>query len=357
MKAPRRSWSERLGFGPRDFGERRDVVERSRSAAWRVPIALIVATLGAGALGYLGVQLFLLPETLAESRLHRVPDLTGMAIDDAIKEGRSQGYEVVANGSQYAEDVDEGDVIYQIPPPGSYLADGDTLFALVSLGPPVTRLPELTGLDYESAVAVLHQIGVAVAAVERQPSELLPQNVVVSSDPPAGTPVEGDLSVVLNLSRGGTMVEMPDVRGLSQTAARDTLEIFGLTVGEVTSVGGADSAIAGEHQVVVTDQEPGPMQAIRTGSAVRLQLGLSGEAAGRPAAAARRAPAGGEVPTVPPAEADPEAGPPVDAAAEETPANERARGLPDAEGQAPPIAEPAGEVPVPDPESPEDEPF
>jgi hypothetical protein len=85
VKEPRRSWSERLGFGPRDFGERREVVERSRSAAWRVPIALIVATLGAGALGYLGVQLFLLPETLAESRLHRVPDLTGMSIDDAIK--------------------------------------------------------------------------------------------------------------------------------------------------------------------------------------------------------------------------------------------------------------------------------
>jgi serine/threonine-protein kinase len=351
MKAPRRSWRERLGFGARDFGDRRDVVERSRSAAWRVPIALIVATLGAGALGYLGVQLFLLPETLAESRLHRVPDLTGMAIDDAIKEGRSQGYEVVATGRQYAEDVDEGDVIYQIPPPGSYLADGDTLFALVSLGPPVTRLPELTGLDYESAVAVLHQIGVSVAAVERQPSELLPQNVVVSSDPPAGTAVDGALSVVINLSRGGTTVDMPDVRGLSQTAARDTLEIFGLTVGEVTSVGGADSAIAG-GQVVVTGQEPGPMQAIRTGSAVRLQLGLSDEAPRR--ATATRP----ETPAAAPAErADSPAGPPMDAAAEETPANERARGVPQADGEAPPIAAPGVEVPVPDPESPEDEPF
>jgi beta-lactam-binding protein with PASTA domain len=353
MKAPRRSWSERLGFGARDFGERREVVERSRSAAWRVPIALIVATLGAGALGYLGVQLFLLPETLAESRLHRVPDLTGMSIDDAIKEGRSAGYEVVASGRQYAGDVDEQDVIYQIPPPDSYLADGDTVFALVSLGPPETRLPELTGLDFESARAVLHQIGVGVAAVERQPSELLPQNVVVSSDPPAGTPVDGDLSVVLRLSRGGTMVEMPDVRGLSQTAARDTLEIFGLTVGEVTSVGGSDSTEAGEHQVVVTGQEPGPKQAIRTGSAVRLQLGLS-----EAPPAGRAVPAGGRgTPAAVPAGGVPQAGPPVDAAAEETPENERARGRPEAEDETPQIAEPPGEVTIPDPESPEDAPF
>ena len=353
MKEPRRSWSERLGFGPRDFGDRREMVERSRSAAWRVPIALIAATLGAGALGYLGVQLFLLPETMAESRLHRVPDLTGLSIGDAIKAGRSVGYEVVASGRQYAADVDEGDVIYQIPPPDSYLADGDTVFALVSLGAPQTRLPDLAGLEYESARAVLHQIGVSVAAVERQPSELLPQNVVVSSDPPAGTPVEGDFSVVLRLSRGGTMVEMPDVRGLTQTAARDTLEIFGLTVGEVTSVGGADSTGAGERQVVVTGQEPGPKQAIRTGSAVRLQLGLS-----RDAPAARAAPAEGRgTPAAAPAEDEPAAGPPIDAAAEETPDNERARGLPETEDQAPPVVEPPAEVTVPDPESPEDEPF
>lgn len=351
MKEPRRSWTERLGFGPRDFGERREMVERSRSAAWRVPIALIVATLGAGALGYLGVQLFLLPETMAESRLHRVPDLTGLSIGDAIKAGRSAGYEVVASGRQYAEDVDEGDVIYQIPPPDSYLADGDTVFALVSLGAPQTRLPDLAGLEYESARAVLHQIGVSVAAVERQPSELLPQNVVVSTDPPAGTPVEGDLSVVLRLSRGGTMVEMPDVRGLTQVAARDTLEIFGLTVGEVTSVGGADSA-AGERQVVVTGQEPGPKQAIRTGSAVRLQLGLSQDAP-----AARAAPAVGRRTTAPTPAEDRPAGAPIDAAAEETPENERARGLPAPENERPPDVEPPPDVTVPDPESPEDEPF
>ena len=72
----------------KDFHDRREMVERSRSAVWRVPIALIVATLGAGALGYLGVQLFLLPEMLAESRLHRVPDLTGESIEDAMGDGR-----------------------------------------------------------------------------------------------------------------------------------------------------------------------------------------------------------------------------------------------------------------------------
>jgi beta-lactam-binding protein with PASTA domain len=335
MKPPRKTWRERLGLHRHDFHEQREVVKRSRSAAWRVPIALIVATVGAGALGYLGVQLFLLPETLAEINLRRVPDLVGMAIGDASREAEIQGYAVVASGRQYSEDVEAGDVIYQIPPPGSYLAKGDTLFALVSLGSPVTRLPDLAGLDLDATRAILGRLGVDVAGVRREASELHPQNVVISSDPPAGTEITEDLSVVLNLSRGGTMVDMPDVRGLPVAAARDSLEIFGLTVGEVTGVSVADTAVGEGRQIVVTGQDPGPRHRIRSGSAVRLQLGPStAEApAGRPRPAAQM---------------------PSDAAAEETPQNERARGLPDPDANAPP---PADEPPAADVPAADDEPF
>lgn len=329
----------------KDFGERREVVERSRSAVWRVPIALIVATLGAGALGYLGVQLFLLPETLAESRLHRVPDLTGESIEDAMEDGRSAGYEVVAAGRQYSDRVDRGDVIYQIPPPGSYLAAGDTVFVLASLGEQETRIPDLEGLDLEEARAILRQLDVDVAGIQRAPSELVPQNLVVSSEPPAGTLVEEDTRVVLTLSRGGAMVDIPDVRGLSQAAARDTLDIFGLTVGEVTSVGADTLGVAGSAHVVVTGQEPAAGRRIATGSAVRLQLGLEEVALERPAAREGAAPAG---------EA---AGAPVDVSAEETPENERLRAGEDPAPVPPPDEAPADEVPVPDPQSPEDEPF
>ena len=339
MSTPRASWSRRFGLGERDFRDRREMAERSRSATWQVPIALIVATLGAGALGYLGVQLFLLPETLAESRLHRVPDLTGLSLERAVGEGSALGYEVVASGRQYSDDVDEGDVIYQIPPPGNYLAAGDTVFALVSLGSQETRIPDLEGLDIENARSVLRQLGVEVAGIQREASELLPQNVVVRSDPPAGTRIdEEDTSVVLILSRGGTIVEMPDVRGLPQAAARDTLEIFGLTVGEVTNVSVADSGEVGGREIVVTGQEPGPRRPIPTGSAVRLELGPA-----KAPPAPRTAPEPG---------AEPEALPP-DAAAEETPDNERERGRPGVVDEGPPT----DEAPLPDVPSADDETF
>jgi beta-lactam-binding protein with PASTA domain len=241
--------------------------------------------------------------------------------------------------------VDRGDVIYQIPPPGSYLAAGDTLFVLASLGEQETRIPDLEGLELEEARAILRQLGVEVAGIQRAPSELVAQNLVVSSDPPSGTLVEEDARVVLTLSRGGAMVDVPDVRGLSQAAARDTLEIFGLTVGEVTSVGADTLGVAASAQVVVTGQEPDAGRRIATGSAVRLQLGLEEEVAVRRPAAREGAPTGGA------------AGAPTDVSAEETPENERLRAEDDPAPVPPPDEGPADEVPVPDPQSPEDEPF
>jgi beta-lactam-binding protein with PASTA domain len=64
---------------------------------------------------------------------------------------------------------------------------------------------------------------------------------------------------------------MPDVRGLSLAAARDTLDVHTLTVGEVRTVRGGPTA--SEARVVVSAQNPQPGQRVRRGSAVRLELG------------------------------------------------------------------------------------
>ncbi|MFN2383900.1 MAG: PASTA domain-containing protein [Gemmatimonadota bacterium] len=263
----------RLGM-PRDFARRRAVVERRRSATWQVGIALVVATLGAGSLGYLVVQLFYLPDTLAEARLNRVPDLTGRDLDDAIEIGEAQGYVVLAGGEQYSDDVSAGEVIFTFPPPGHYLLRGDTLLALVSLGDPRSALPSLAGLEPTSARTILRQLGVDSVATRRATSDLFPDGDVVGTDPPAGTAIDDDLRLVtLILSRGGSVLAMPDVRGLTLTAARDTLEAHGLTVGDVTGVRGPlEEEVEGD--VIVSDQDPPPGGQVRVGTAIELELGI-----------------------------------------------------------------------------------
>ncbi|HUP01382.1 MAG TPA: PASTA domain-containing protein [Gemmatimonadota bacterium] len=257
--------------GGRSFGARRAIVRRKRSAAWQIGIALILATIGAVGLGYLAVQLFHLPETLAQSEAARVPDLTDRRIGDARSLGESQGYVVIETDHHYSDDVEDGRVIYQVPPPGFYLPRGDTVRVLISRGPVRTTVPDVAGLDHEMARSILHQLGLETTPPRREPSELQPYDAVIETVPPIGTAVEPGSRITFVLSRGGSILAMPDIRGLALTAARDTLEIYSLTVGEVTTLEG--QPVSGEGRVVVSGQDPAPGRNVRAGSAVRVHLG------------------------------------------------------------------------------------
>jgi beta-lactam-binding protein with PASTA domain len=321
----------------RDFGERRAVVERGRSATWQVTIALIAATIGATALGYLAVQLYVLPQTLREARLNRAPSLTGMEVDDALDKAEASGYAVAVVGRDYSEEIERDEVLYQSPSPDMFLPRGDTLRVLVSLGPAEERVPDIAGLALDHARRTLAQMAMRVVNVSREASDIHPQGTVIRTDPPAGTPIgesrekeSPDLAVAIVLSRGGSRLTMPDVRDLTLAQARDTLEVYSLMVGEVTGLA-EETGLAegeqprGEGRVVVTVQEPSPGRLVPAGSAVNLTLGP------REAGAAA-------VRTAPPSERERFAAPPDDVAPEEIPEE-----LPEAPER------PAEEVPVPRP--------
>lgn len=329
----------REGIRRPGFEERREIVRRGRSATWQVTIALVAATVGAAGLGYLAVQLFFLPETVAQSRLDRVPDLTGLKLEDAVEAGEDQGYRVADVHRHYSDEVDGGKVIYQVPPPETYLQRGDTVSVLVSLGPARPVVPDLAGLEPDRARRILRSLGLESTPSRREASDLHPQGTVIETVPPAGTPAARGTEVTLVLSRGGSFLAMPDVRGLPLAGARDTLEVHGLIVGEVTGV--AEEQRAGEGIVVVAAQDPAAGRRVRAGSAVRLRLG-------EVVPETRRAvePPPEREPLAPPLDLD--AADEVDAAEDDAPTGELPAGeTPDpAPGREPPPADTtAGETP------------
>lgn len=290
-----------------------------RGVTWQVVLALVLATLGAGAIGYFAVQLFYLPETLADQRVARVPDLSGREMEDGRSQAEASGYELVESGRLAWEDVEEGRIVYQIPPPDFYLPRGDTVRVVVSRGPVRTVIPRLEGLQPALAGSILHGLGLSTTPPRREFSNLHPEGAVVGSVPPVGTAVGPGTAVTLILSGGGSFLAMPDVRGLSLAVARDTLDVHSLTVGEIRNVRGGPTA-SDQARVVVSAQSPQPGQRVRRGSAVRLELGervsrVRGTTPGPgPSPEARRAPAG------PPAGAPAETpAPPVDTEAGDPP--------------------------------------
>ncbi len=244
----------------------------TRGATWPIVLAILAATLGATAVGYLVVQIFFLPETLADQRLSRVPDLSGRELDDGRAQAEAEGYVLQESGRLSWEDVEEGRIIYQIPPPSFYLPRGDTVRVLVSRGPRPTLVPRVEGLEPELASSILRRLGLELTPPRQEFSNLHPEGAVAGTVPPQGTPVEPGTPVTLILSGGGSFLTMPDVRGLGLGAARDTLDLHSLPVGEVVNVRGGP-VTDDQARVVVSGQEPTPGQRVRRGSAVRVQLG------------------------------------------------------------------------------------
>jgi len=244
--------------------------ERRWRITWGVAIALSVSTVGALVAGYLTVQLLFLPETLAQAQLDRVPELTGQEVEEALEEGAGEGYAVLVQGREHDDEVEAGRVVYQIPPPGTYLPRGDTLRLLVSLGPSSVTMPDVAGLEPELAGRVLARLGLRTAGTRQEASDRHPQGTVMETVPPAGAPVEEGTPITLVVSRGGSFLDMPDVRGLELAAARETIEGHGLVVGDVA---GVERTAGGEMRVVVTGQDPSPGRRVRAGTAVRLLLG------------------------------------------------------------------------------------
>ncbi len=125
-------------------------------------------------------------------------------------------------------------------------------------------VPVVKGLSQEEATTKLSDVGLK-AEVSQEPSEAVPENLVISSDPAAGQQVESDSTVSLVVSTGSANAQVPDVTGLTQDQARAEIEKAGLKAGSTETV---DSAKIEKDRVVSTD--PKATTAVPKGAAVKL---------------------------------------------------------------------------------------
>lgn len=93
-------------------------------------------------------------------------------------------------------------------------------------------VPEVVGLSEDQAVELLSTAGLDLA-VEREHHDTAPESEVFAAAPEPGERVHRDGTVVLHVSRGILMVEVPDVAGLGHEEAVAALTDAQLSVGTV----------------------------------------------------------------------------------------------------------------------------
>ena len=128
------------------------------------------------------------------------------------------------------------------------------------------EVASVVGSLYDDAVGTLENQDLVVLRVYEK-SETVPEGVVISQEPEAGTVVLSNTPVTLYVSSGATEVTVPNVVGALEADAVKLIEDRGLSVGSITVVGSPSVA---EGTVIASD--PVTNARLPLGSVVNLIL-------------------------------------------------------------------------------------
>ncbi|WP_313405918.1 Stk1 family PASTA domain-containing Ser/Thr kinase [Aeromicrobium sp.] len=182
-----------------------------------------------------------------------VPRVAGLDVPTATNRLESKNLVVGDTSERTSADIPEGQVMETDPPAGTTIDEGTPVDLVISAGPELVEIPDLTSYSFEEAKKLLEGDSYGLK-VERQNTDSdQPKGRVLNSNPPVRTEVERGSTITLIVSRG--QVEVPNVVDQNINAARSALEDLGLKV----TVQNDTSGTAPEGTVTAQSREAGSM--------------------------------------------------------------------------------------------------
>ncbi|MFD1937873.1 Stk1 family PASTA domain-containing Ser/Thr kinase [Nonomuraea mangrovi] len=163
----------------------------------------------------------------AQNKYAIVPDLVGRSIAVAKSEAAKNGFVVKVAQGQYDEKMEEGKVLSTDPASKTEVEIGQTITIVPSLGAKRVTVPNLEGLDQNSAAVKLAEQGLKVGKVTKVANPKVQRGLVTQTRPSIGDSVKEGTRVNLVLSAG---LVMPDVSGMSKDEAAQFLTEQGFQV-------------------------------------------------------------------------------------------------------------------------------
>jgi beta-lactam-binding protein with PASTA domain len=127
-----------------------------------------------------------------------------------------------------------GDVISQSIAAGTSEVFGTAVAYVVSLGPVIAAVPDVTGQTLLDAISIIVSAQFTVGAVTLATDPTIPLGSIISQSPVGGTNEPIGTAVNLVESEGPTTLVVPNVVNLSESIAAATIESAGLTVGTIS---------------------------------------------------------------------------------------------------------------------------
>jgi serine/threonine-protein kinase len=161
-------------------------------------------------------------------RLIKVPDVTDRSEAEAKQVLKEAGFQVTVRRS-FDDTVQQGDVVSQNPEGATKLEQGASVTIVVSKGPQPVEIPNVTGQAEADAKQTLESAGFTVRTKEQYSNDVA-RDLVIETNPPAGTMLPKGETVTMFVSKGPKTFAMPDVVGMHTADAKQLLESKGLIV-------------------------------------------------------------------------------------------------------------------------------
>ena len=155
-----------------------------------------------------------------------IPYVVDLESDRAVYVIEESGFVIGQKIEVNDDNIPIGFVISQNPMAGKKMGPGSSVDLVVSSGPSLIELGDLSKKSLEDATQILETLGLAFETIEEF-SEDTEEGIISGTLPEAGEIVTPDEIITLIVSLG-IKIEVPEVEGLNYQAAIDALEEAGL---------------------------------------------------------------------------------------------------------------------------------
>lgn len=190
----------------------------------------------------------------------KVPNLVSrdgmpVRIEDAFELCKQHKLLLDIKDKKYDNNIPEGCIITQDPPPDTIVKANRAMEVILSLGAKTVDCPDVTGKDLRDVSFTIQKEGFLLGKKSYIFSETVPTDTVISQTPEGGKPAPKGAQIDLLLSQGkaNTTVKVPNFIGKRIESARIVLSKINLETGKI----GFDKK-EGTAAGIVLAQEPAP---------------------------------------------------------------------------------------------------
>ncbi|GAA3216269.1 Stk1 family PASTA domain-containing Ser/Thr kinase [Actinocorallia longicatena] len=196
-----------------------------------------------------------------------VPKIIGVPKGEAINTLNDQGISFKLGKADYSDGqgVEKGDVAAVDPGVGTKVKPGEAITLVISLGRRPKEIPNVANSSVEEAKDRLGKAGFTKFDVTYAPSDSIPKDKVIKTDPKAGKDASPDETIKIVVSNG---VAMPNVVGRLKDDANGWLGTFNLRL-NIQFTEGEDR---GKRANEVLSQTPPPGTPLKQGDTVTLVI-------------------------------------------------------------------------------------